>query len=136
MKKFFTIFLSTAVCFATVAQVKSSYLYNTAMPYGTLDIRTTISSSQYYYLQENVTFSFRESSPGVRTNTFVDMTTFDSNPYKQGNLRYRNGTSDSFVMNYRILFPNNYSSTYAEGYPLIVIMHGAGERANCYYNNC
>jgi dienelactone hydrolase len=136
MKKFFTVLLCTAVCFATVAQVKPAYLYNTNMPYGTLDIRTTISSSQYYYLQENKTFSFRESSPGVRTNTFLDMTSFDSSPYKQGNLRYRNGAGDSFVMNYRLLFPNNYNSAYAEGYPMIVIMHGAVERANCYYNNC
>ena len=136
MKTLFTILISTAVCCAAVAQVKSSYLYNTNMPYGVLDIRTSISSSQYYYLQENVTFSFRESSPGVRTNTFLDMTSFDSNPYKQGNLRFRNGTNDSFVMNYRVMFPNNYNASYAEGYPMIVIMHGAVERANCYYNAC
>jgi predicted esterase len=40
------------------------------------------------------------------------------------------------VLNYRLLKPNNYQSTYAEGYPLIVIMHGAVERGNCYYNAC
>ncbi len=120
-------------CFA---QVKSGYQYNTGMPYGTLDIRTFISSTNYYYLQENRTFSFRESSPGVKTNTYVDMTAWDSGPYKQGNLRHRNGTSDSFVMNYRLLFPNGYNSTYAEGYPMVVTLHGAVERANCYYNNC
>ena len=136
MKRISTIFLFAVLATEAVGQVKASYLYNTSMPYGTLDIRTTISSSQYYYLQENQTFSFRESSPGVRTNTYLDMTSFDSSPYKQGNLRFRNGTKDSFVMNYRLLFPNNYNSTYAEGYPLIVIMHGAVERANCYYNSC
>jgi hypothetical protein len=136
MKKIFTLLFSILLAALATAQVKPAYLYNTSMPYGILDIRTTISSSQYYYLQENKTFSFRESSPGVRTNTFLDMTAFDSRPYRQGNLRYRNGTKDSFVMNYRTLFPTNYNATYAEGYPLIVIMHGAGERANCYYNNC
>jgi len=119
-----------------IAQVKSSYLYNTAMPYGTLDIRTKISSSHYYYLQENKTFSYRESSPGVKTNKFLKMTNFDSNPYTQGNMRMRNGTADKFVMNYRLLKPVNYNASYTAGYPLILILHGAVERANCYYNSC
>jgi hypothetical protein len=118
------------------AQVKSNYLYSTTMPYGTLDIRTNISSSIYYYLQENRTFSYRESSPGVRTNTYLDMTSFDSSPYTQGNMRKKNGTSDLFVMNYRLLKPLNYNATYAEGYPMIVMFHGAVERANCYYSSC
>lgn len=122
--------------YPSLAQVKSGYQYNTAMPYGTLDIRTSISSTNYYYLQENKTFSFRESSPGVKTNTYLDMTTWDSGPYQQGNLRHKIGTKDNFVMNYRLLFPSGYKSTYAEGYPLIVILHGAVERANCYYSNC
>ncbi len=118
------------------AQVKAAYQYNTNMPYGTLDLRTKISSSNYYYLQENKTFSFREKSPGVRTNTYLDMTSWESNAYKQGNLRHKNGTKDDFVMNYRLLFPNGYKSTYTKGYPLIVHLHGAVERANCYYRNC
>src|SRR6187551_2174032 len=94
-----SVLLGAACC--CFAQVKSSYEYNTAMPYGTLDIRTRISSTDYYYLLENKTFSFRESAPGVRTNTYVDMTTWDSSPYRQGNLRRRTGTKDAFVMNYR-----------------------------------
>lgn len=137
MKKTFTLSMACLVagcyCFA---QVKGAYQYNTSMPYGTLDIRTRISSSDYYYLQENKTFSFRESSPGVRTNTYLDMTSWESNPYRQGNLRRKTGTTDNFVMNYRLLFPNGYKSTYTEGYPLIVLMHGAVERGNCYYDNC
>lgn len=124
------------LCFSLSAQVKASYIYNTSTPYGVLDLRTRISSSHYYYLREGTTFSYRESTPGVRTNTFRDMTPWDSNPYRQGHLRLKNGTKDSFVMNYRLLMPNNYSTTYAEGYPLIVLMHGAGERANCLYNSC
>jgi hypothetical protein len=106
------------------------------MPYGTLDIRTKISSSNYYYLQEGKTFAFRESSPGVKTYSYLDMTSWDSSPYKQGNLRQKNGTKDLFKMNYRFLFPVNYKTTYAEGYPMIVLVHGAGERANCYYETC
>jgi dienelactone hydrolase len=137
MKKTFTLM---AVCIvaasSTFAQVKASYQYSTAMPYGTLDIRTRISSTNYYYLQENITYSFRESSPGVRTNTYVDMTSWESNPYKQGNLRHKIDAADKFVMNYRLLLPNGYTSTYAEGYPMIVQFHGAVERANCYYTQC
>jgi hypothetical protein len=48
---------------------------------------------------------------------------------------------DQFVMNYRLLFPNQgiqpgYDPNYAPGYPLIVMMHGAGERGNCWDNSC
>lgn len=136
MKNFFTGCLLCVTTLIGVAQVKSNYIYNTAMPYGTLDLRTKITSTHYYYLQENITFSFRESSPGVRTKKFRDMTSWDSSPFTQGNLRMKKGTADKFVLNYRLLKPNNYKSTYPEGYPLIVIMHGAVERGNCYYNSC
>ena len=137
MKKLFTFFvIGLALSLHVLAQVKPQYIYSTTMPYGTLDLRTTISSTYYYYLQEGKTFAYRESSPGVRTNSYVDMTTFDSSPYQQGNLRLKNGTSDKFVMNYRLLMPLNYNAAYAEGYPMIVLMHGAGERANCFYNAC
>lgn len=118
------------------AQVKPEYLYNTSLPFGTLDIRTKISTSTYYYLEENKTFSFRESAPGVRTNTYVDITSWDSSPYGEGHMRKKNGTTDEFIMNYRLLKPLNYDPNFSDGYPLIVIMHGAVERGNCHYNNC
>jgi hypothetical protein len=118
------------------AQVKPEYLYNTSLPFGTLDIRTKISASTYYYLEEGNTFSFRESAPGVRTNTYVDITSWDSSPYGEGHMRKKNGTADEFIMNYRLLKPQNYDPNFSDGYPLIVIMHGAVERGNCHYNNC
>jgi predicted esterase len=136
MIKSFTAVIFCLLACCAVAQVKSNYIYSTSMPYGTLDLRTKITSTHYYYLKENETFAFRESSPGVRTKSYLDMTSWDSSPYTQGHLRLKNGTSDKFVLNYRLLKPNNYQSTYAEGYPLIVIMHGAVERGNCYYNAC
>jgi hypothetical protein len=137
MKKILAVFLWICIADGSLAQVKSSYLYNTSMPYGTLDIRTKISSTNYYYLLEGQTFAFRESSPGVKTNSYLDMTSWgDSSPYGQGHLRYKNGSSDKFIMNYRLLKPVNYNAGYAEGYPLIVIVHGAVERGNCYYENC
>jgi hypothetical protein len=117
-------------------QVKNEYLYNTTMPYGVLDIRTNISATNYFYLQEDETFSFRESAPGVRTNTYHDMTPWDSSPYLQGNLRRKNESKDEFVMNYRVLLPSNYDESFAQGYPMIVLLHGAKERGNCYYQDC
>ena len=123
-------------CQLAYAQVDTTFIYSTTKPYGTLDIRIAKSATRYYYLQENKTFSFRESSPGVKTGTYRDMTSWDSSPYTQGNLREKNGSADYFVMNYRMLFPSNYNASYSEGYPLIVMVHGAGERANCWDNNC
>ena len=128
--------LCLTICHVTFSQVDTAFIYNTTTPYGTLDIRIAKSATRYYYLQENTTFSFRRNSAGVPTGTFRDMTSWDSGPYAQGNLRERNGTADNFIMNYRLLFPVNYNPTYAQGYPLIVMMHGAGERGNCWDNNC
>lgn len=118
------------------SQVDTTYIYKTGTPYGTLDIRIAKSSTRYYYLKENETFSFRESAPGVKTNTYRDLTNWDSSPYTEGNLREKNGNSDAFIMNYRLLFPSNYNTSYAEGYPIIIMVHGLGERANCFNNEC
>jgi hypothetical protein len=118
------------------AQVDTTFIYNTSTPYGTLDIRLAKSSTRYYYLQENITFSYRESSPGVKTNTYRDMTSWNSSAYTEGNMREKNGTADAFVMNYRLLFPVSYKPAYSPGYPLIIMMHGAGERANCWDTKC
>lgn len=122
--------------FKSQAQVDTAYVYNTSTPYGTLDIRIAKSSTRFYYLQENRTVSFRESSPGVKTNKYRDMTAWDSSPYTEGNMREKNGTSDAFIMNYRLLFPNSYNTTVDPGYPLILFLHGAGERGNCWKSSC
>jgi len=123
------------VVYSAYGQVDTSFVYNTSTSYGTLDIRIRKSSTRYYYLQENRTVSFRTES-GVRTNSYRDMTAWDSNPYSQGNLREKNGSADYFVMNYRLLFPLGYQAGYNPGYPLIVMMHGAGERGNCWKSTC
>ncbi|MBN8577737.1 MAG: fibronectin type III domain-containing protein [Cytophagales bacterium] len=41
-------------------------------------------------------------------------------------------------MNYRLLFPRNYSNNpnVAGGYPLIIMTHGFGERGNCWGTDC
>lgn len=118
------------------SQVDTSYIYNNSTPYGALDIRIAKSASSYYYLKEGQTFSFRESSPGVRTNTFRDMTSWDSSPYEEGNLREVSSSGDNFVMNYRLLKPNGYDANYSKGYPLIIMMHGSGEHGNCWHSRC
>lgn len=137
MEKRFALFVwFVSGCIYSFAQVDTSFIYNTSMPYGTLDLRLAKSESRYYFLEEGVTFSFRESSPGVRTNTFFDMTAWDSSPYSEGNLRERAGDEDLFVMNYRLMKPAGYRQDFSPGYPLIVLFHGAGERGNCWKSNC
>jgi hypothetical protein len=131
---------ATLICltqfFISFGQVDTSYIYNNSTPYGTLDLRLAKSATRYYYLQEGSTFSYRETSPGVRTNTYRDMTAWDSGPYTEGNLREKINDVDNFVMNYRLLKPVGYNAGYANGYPLIVLFHGAGERGNCWKSNC
>jgi hypothetical protein len=129
-------FLFLLTSLTGMAQVDTSYIYNAATPFGSLDLRIYRSSTRYHYLQENKTFSYRESSPGVKSNTYTDMTNWDSSPYAEGNLREKNGVNDYFIMNYRMLFPSGYDPNYAAGYPLIVMMHGLGERGNCWDANC
>jgi chitodextrinase len=128
------------ICIPVFSQVDTTFIYNTGMPYGTLDIRVAKSPTRYYFLQEDITFSYRESSPGVRTWTYKDMTAWNSAPYRQGNLRERivtnAGTTDNFVMNYRFLVPLNYNPNYEPGYPIILMMHGLGERGNCWDERC
>ena len=124
------LYLGTTLC--ALSQVDTSYIYNPNMPYGTLDLRLAKSPTRYYYLQEGVTFSYRESAPGVKTNTYSSMTTWNTSAYGQGNLREKNGTADNFVMNYRLLQPKNYDPSYTPGYPIIIMFHGGGEAANCW----
>lgn len=129
--------LCIVLSFETFAQVDTTYIYNPGTPYGTLDIRLARSATNYYYLQEGKTFSFRESAPGVKTESYRDMTSWDSSPYLQGNLREKKSeTEDNFVMNYRLLLPQNYDPAYAKGYPIIIIFHGLGESGNCWEKVC
>jgi predicted peptidase/lysophospholipase L1-like esterase/chitodextrinase len=42
----------------------------------------------------------------------------------------------NFEINYRLLFPVGYNQLENYKYPMIVMLHGAGERANCWGNSC
>ena len=121
---------------AAFSQVDSIYVYNTKTSFGTLDIRIAKSPTDYFYLQEDKTFSFRESAPGVKTDTYLDMTSWDSSPYKQGNLREKKDFVDNFIMNYRLLIPQGYDPAFKEGYPIVMVLHGLGERGNCQGEVC
>jgi predicted esterase len=76
------------------------------------------------------TFSWRG------TNTYYDMTYWDSKVYTEGHLKQRSSSSWQFKLNYRLLFPAAYDSKYKKGYPLLVFLHGAGERGNCWETEC
>jgi len=91
-----------------------------------------------YTLVEGKTFSFRENPDGSKTDTYFDMTktsTWNSSAYTQGYL-FRDLAQFSTYMNYRLHFPSGYDPNYAAGYPMIVLMHGAGERGNCWGKKC
>lgn len=130
---YFTLHL---VSFPLFSQVDTTYIHNPNAPFGALDIRIAKSATNYFYLQEGKTFSFRESAPGVKTDTYRDMTAWDSSPYGQGNLREKTATGDNFIMNYRFLVPQGYNPGFAGGYPVIILFHGFGERANCENGIC
>jgi len=91
-----------------------------------------------FTLVEGKTFSFRENPDGTKTDTYFDMTktsTWNSSAYTQGYL-FRDLAQYSTYMNYRLHFPSGYDPNYAAGYPMIVLMHGAGERGNCWGKKC
>lgn len=129
----FVIFLANSP--NVFSQVDTTYLFNPNAAYGPLDIRISKGSGHSYYIQENKTFSFRENN-GIRTNSYLKMTAWDSNPYSQGNLREKINGLDQFVMNFRLLAPQNYNASFPDGYPLVVVMHGYLERGNCAEGNC
>lgn len=76
------------------------------------------------------TFSWRG------TGTFYDMTSWNSSPYLEGNLKQKSGSNWLFRLNYRLLPPAGYDANYRPGYPLLILFHGGGERGNCWDTRC
>lgn len=85
-----------------------------------------------YPLQDS-TFSFRSSTAGGKTS-FFNRTGWNSEQYGQGHVI--DNATGAFQQNFRLLEPNGYDENFEDGYPLIVMLHGAGERGNCWGNNC
>ena len=117
------------------SQVDTTLLYNPNTKFGMLDVRLSRGTGHHYYLEENKTFSFRMNG-GVPTNTFLNMTAWESSPYAEGNMRQRDASGDMFVMNYRLLPPGNYRPEFSRGYPLVIVLHGLLERGNCADKKC
>lgn len=142
--------LALFIGFSAKAQVDPSWLYFKYRTSGQkvpvtdpvlpgdqiVDIRTSIVPNQdYFYLDETKTFSYRQTN-GVPTNTYYPMAGFNSTSFTEGNLRRVFYGADQYVQNYRLRFPNGYDPNYPNGYPLILMVHGYGERANCWGSNC
>lgn len=123
------------VCINAFSQIDTLHIHNPVASFGPLDLRISKSPTNYYYLQEDVTFSFRENN-GVKTNSYLDMTAWDSHPYRQGNMREKTEAGDLFTMNYRLLIPQAYDASYSKGYPLVILLHGSLERGNCSDGRC
>lgn len=96
-----------------------------------VDIRLVVGERKYELI-EGKTFSYRKTN-GLPTNSYYSMAGFTSTSYTQGHLRET--TYDKYQMNYRLLFPKNYETNpnVEGGYPLIVMIHGLGERGNAGY---
>ncbi len=120
MNRFLTILLFFFVTTHAVGQNKDTVGILNGQPYNI--------SITGYRLIEGTTFSYRG------TGTFRDMTSWNSNDYTQGYMVQ--GGGNAFRMNYRLLFPGSHQPNYEPGYPMIVMLHGAGERGNCWDQNC
>jgi hypothetical protein len=130
---FLTLLIVLALSFPVLSQVDTTFIYNESTPYGTLDLRISKSPSNYYYLEEGKTFSFRTEG-GQRTNSYLHMTAWDSEPYLEGQLREKFATDDNFVMNYRLLLPEGFNP--ASKYPIVLFLHGIQETGNCVEETC
>ncbi len=99
----------------------------------TVDIRLD-DGERTFKLLEDKTFSFRKNN-GVLTDSYYSMAGFNSTNYTQGQLREETVWTNKFLMNYRLLFPKNHPTnpSVEGGYPLIVMIHGLGERGNAGY---
>src|SRR5688500_10412311 len=107
------VLINLAFSFVCFSQVDTTYIYSTNNPFRTLDVPIAKSATNYYYLHEGQTYTFRS------TNTFFDMTALDSSPNKEGHLPEKTGTADNFIMKYRLLGPDRYNPTFEDGYPII-----------------
>ena len=79
-------------------------------------------------------FCLREAqAQSVVETPYYPMLNWDTSPYKS----YRFSRTDKEWMNFRLMFPNGYDSTAADGnkYPLIIVLHGGGESGRMQWNN-
>lgn len=128
-------FLFAFLNFPCLSQIDTAHVYSRNTAFGTLDIRLSKGGDHHYYLEEGRTFSFRTDHTGP-TNSYLKMTAWDSSPYSEGHMRERSSGADLFVMNYRLLKPQQYKPELAGGYPLVIVMHGFLERGNCAGSKC
>lgn len=136
MKTIYTFVFAGLFYISSWGQVDTTYIYGPRFGDSNVDIRIYINENNYYYLQPGETFSFR-AVDGVPTNTYSSMAGFNTSQYTQGHMRRQtSATTSQFVMNYRLLFPKSYNESYEQGYPLILMLHGYGERGNCWAQNC
>lgn len=75
------------------------------------------------------------SAQTVRSVDYYPMLTWDTSPYKS--LRYTRENVSWQWINFRLLFPNGYDSLAQDNkkYPIIIMLHGAGESGRMEWNN-
>src|SRR5438132_13536591 len=71
-----------------------------------------------------------QSGNSLRNNQlghYYKMVSWDSRPYQEFTYYLSNGTTIVEFMNWRILFPQGYQQQGSQKYPMIIMLHGAGE---------
>jgi chitodextrinase/lysophospholipase L1-like esterase/pimeloyl-ACP methyl ester carboxylesterase len=116
----------------TSAQIIDNYLHGFKFHENASNPNGPKLSIDRYPLQDS-TFSFRSSTAGGKTS-FFNRTGWNSEQYGQGHII--DNLTGQFQLNFRLLEPNGYDENFEDGYPLIVMLHGAGERGNCWGRNC
>lgn len=71
-------------------------------------------------------------------STYFKMVEWDSSPYKEYTYIKRNGPNKWDIteyLNFRMLFPKGYETLVDKKYPIIILLHGAGESGIKWTNN-
>ncbi|UII30975.1 fibronectin type III domain-containing protein [Fulvivirga ulvae] len=146
-----TVLIILLASMALSAQVPKDYYY--IVP-GTMSYRMDGSSSPQLKQDTLVRGTYYGSNnggamTGFNSSQYKDFTLFrhptNSNwitdPHqvdllpKSGNGGFNQG-NNKWLLNYRIAYPTDFDSLGSDLKPLIVFMHGAGERGDCWGGNC
>ncbi len=93
-----------------------------------------------YYTAFFLLLSFVLAEHGLQAQSvsptpYYSMQNWDTSPYKS--YRFESARRAGEFINFRMLYPNGYDSaaTNTEAYPLLLVLHGAGESARMEWNN-
>jgi predicted peptidase len=89
----------------------------------------------FFFLLSFFYAGHRLQAQSVSPAAYYSMQNWDTSPYKS--YRFESAKRAGEFINFRMLFPNGYdsSATDTESYPLLIVLHGAGESARMEWDN-